>query len=203
MTNSEATSSIALDAAPAYPADGALVTVVDGDHVRRGWISVECSDSAPVGPIVWSVLMPVESGGVWTGLVALDGLTIEQQEAPEWWSMQTVDLMQALVRAKRASVSLVEDAHRWADENSLCGVFDQFMRKHELPPRRREYKAPATVTLTLNLSVPLVARYGEDAQDLIGPEVIEQAVRQHFGGLRRHGLAVTDFAVGELMESDL
>lgn len=212
MTYFEAAPSIAIDDAsvslpaadsPAYPADGALVTITDNDVVRRGWITVEHSDAAAGGGTAWAALMPFESAGVWTGPVALDSITVEQEEAPEWWSAQTVDLMQALVRSKRASASLVEDAHRWADENSLCGVFDQFMRKHELPPRRREYQAPATVTLTLNLAVPVVARYGEDAQDLIGPELIERAVRQRFGGLRRHGLAVTDYTVGELVESGL
>lgn len=183
----------------AYPADGALVTITDGDAVRRGWISVDRSDA--VGETIWAALTPVESGSVWTGRVAPESITVEQEDAPEWWSDQAAALMQALVRAHRARTVLVEDAHRWADENSLCGVFDSFMREHELPPRRREYRAPTTITLTLDLSVPVIARYGEDAQALLDHELVEQAVRQRFGGLRRHGLTVGEYTVGELQES--
>lgn len=210
MNNSNAAGSIATDSptvdlgaadSVAYPTDGTLVTIADGDGVRRGWITVERNDFAAAGESAWVALTPFESGPLWTGCVARESITVEQETVPEWWCEQVADLMQALVRAQRASAMLVEDAHRWADDNSLCSVFDSFMREHELPPRRRQYTAPATVTLTLDLSVPVVARYGEDAQSLLSHDLVVQAVRQRFGGLRRYGLAVGDYTVGELQES--
>lgn len=204
MNNSDAAGSITTESAPvdlpatAYPTDGALVSIAEGDTVRRGWISVD--HSAPVGGTAWVALVVDGPSSVWTGHVAAESITVDEVDAPEWWGTQTVDLLQALVRAARGRAALVEDAHRWADDNSLCGVFDRFMRDHQMPPRRREFSAPTTVTLTLALDVPVVARYGEDAGALIGQDLIEQAVRQRFGGLRRHGLAVGDYEVGELQE---
>lgn len=159
-----------------------------------------CGDGADDG-VGQFALTPFEPGPLWTGRVAREAITVEQDTAPEWWCEQVANLMQALVRADHASAALVEDAHRWADENSLCGVFDSFMREHALPPRRREYHAPTTVTLTLDLSVPVVARYGEDAQSLLNQDLVEQAVRQRFGGLRRYGLTIGDYTAGELQES--
>jgi hypothetical protein len=210
MNNSNAAGSIAIVSPPvdlgaadsvAYPTDGTLVTITDGDGVRRGWITVERNDFEAAGETAWVALTPFEPGPLWTGRVARESITVEQATVPEWWCEQVADLMQALVRAQRASAMLVEDAHRWADDNSLCSVFDSFMREHELPPRRRQYTAPATVTLTLDLSVPVVVRYGEDAQSLLNHDLVEQAVRQRFGGLRRYGLAVGEYTVGELQES--
>ena len=206
MNNFDAAGSTATDTAPAdlsadYPADGCLVAIAEGGTVRRGWIVVERDDLEAASETVWVALTPFEPGPLWTGRVACEVITVEQDMAPEWWCEQVANLMQALVRADHASAALVEDAHRWADENSLCGVFDSFMREHALPPRRREYHAPTTVTLTLDLSVPVVARYGEDAQPLLNQNLVEQAVRQRFGGLRRYGLTVGDYTAGELQES--
>ena len=163
MNNSNAAGTTATDSAPvdpgaaesvAYPTDGTLVAIADGDGVRRGWIAVERNDFEAGGETAWVALTPFEPGPLWTGRVARESITVEQATVPEWWCEQVADLMQALVRAQRASATLVEDAHRWADENSLCSVFDTFMRDHELPPRRRLYSAPATVTLTLGLAGP-------------------------------------------------
>lgn len=206
MNNFDAAGSTATDTAPAdlsdaYPADGSLIVIDEGGTARRGWVVVERDDLEAAGETVWVALTPFEPGPLWTGRVAREAITVEQDTAPEWWCEQVANVMQALVRTDHASAALVEDAHRWADENSLCGVFDRFMREHELPPRRREYHAPTTVTLTLDLSVPVVARYGEDAQSLVNEDLVEQAVRQRFGGLRRHGLTVGDFTAGELQES--
>lgn len=210
MNNSNAAGSIATDSAPAdlgaadsvaYPADGTLVTIAEGGTVRRGWIVVGRDDLEAESETAWVALTPFDPGPLWTGRVAHEAITVEEEAVPEWWCEQVADLMQALVRVDRASATLVEDAHRWADENSLCSVFDTFMRDHELPPRRRLYSAPATVTLTLDLAVPVVARYGEDAQSLLNHDLVENAVRQRFGGLRRYGLTIGDYTAGELQES--
>lgn len=159
MNNFDATGSASSSTIAADLAEGSLVTIFDGDDIRRGWVSVEQSDAA-----TWVALLPFDSvGGVWTGRIVAGSFEIEDTTAPDWWSDQTTELMQALLRAGKAQATLVEDAHRWADSNNLCGEFDHFMRDHDLPPRRREFKAHATVALTVELPVPVTARYGEDA----------------------------------------
>ncbi|WP_155288870.1 hypothetical protein [Rhodococcoides fascians] len=179
-----------------YPADGALVSVTDGGSVRVGWIAVEhASNEHAVG---WIGLMPFDTNGkMWTGMVAPEAISVEVADAPEWWNESTSNLLKAVIRSNQ---QLVGDAHQWADDNNLCSVFDSFMCDHGLPPRRRAFQAPASVTLTLELPVPVTARYGEDAQALINDDLIEQAVRQRFGGLRRHGITVGEYTVGELEE---
>lgn len=197
MNNFDAAGSASNSNTVADLTEGSLATIFDGDNIRRGWVSVEQSDT-----VTWVALLPFDSvEGVWTGRIVAGSVDIEDATAPDWWSDQTTELMQALLRAGKAQATLVEDAHQWADNNNLCGEFDHFMRDHDLPPRRREFKAPASVTLTVELPVPVTARYGEDASTLIDHDLIEQTIRQRFGGLRRYGITVGDYTVGDLQES--
>lgn len=66
--------------------------------------------------------------------------------------------------AKKNLDNLVSDAHEWADDNSLCETFDNFMESHDLPPRRREYEVTIRVNtyVTLSREARNEAEAGED-----------------------------------------
>lgn len=66
-------------------------------------------------------------------------------------------------RWDRWSEDATETAHRYADDNNLCGEFDRCMEEIGLPPRSRDY----TVTLSLNVAVSVGAtgRTDDDAAD--------------------------------------
>jgi hypothetical protein len=57
---------------------------------------------------------------------------------------------------------LVEDAHAYANEQDLCGRFDDFMENHDMPRRPQEFE----VRLTLRCSIPALSD-GEES-DLEG-----------------------------------
>lgn len=44
--------------------------------------------------------------------------------------------------------SLVEDAHQYANDNSLCSEFDRFMEEHDLPSREQDYYVTFRVSVT-------------------------------------------------------
>lgn len=60
---------------------------------------------------------------------------------------------------------LVEDAHVYADRNSLCGAFDEFMEEHGLPTRTRSYTVRVAVTSTV--LIPVTARSEGDAEEQV------------------------------------
>ena len=69
--------------------------------------------------------------------------------------------------------SLVTDAHEWADDNDLCGKFDEFMESHGLEPRERDFD----VTINVALTRTITARSFAAACD----SVSESDVRQWLG----------------------
>lgn len=48
--------------------------------------------------------------------------------------------------------TLVSDAHEWADNNSLCSEFDNFMEQHGLPGRERDFCLRVDVSTTVYLT---------------------------------------------------
>ena len=48
--------------------------------------------------------------------------------------------------------TLVADAHQWADDNDLCGRFDEFMDEHGLPMRERDFELRVEVATTVYLT---------------------------------------------------
>ena len=48
--------------------------------------------------------------------------------------------------------TLVADAHQWADDNDLCGRFDEFMDEHGLPMRERDFELCVNVRATVYLT---------------------------------------------------
>jgi hypothetical protein len=61
--------------------------------------------------------------------------------------------------------NLVDSAHEWADDNDLCQKFDQFMESQGLPGREREFTVSVSVSLTVNVDLPVTARSEQAARD--------------------------------------
>lgn len=49
-------------------------------------------------------------------------------------------------------LTLVADAHQWADNNDLCSTFDEFMEDHGMPGRERDFSLRVDVVTTVYLT---------------------------------------------------
>ncbi|MDH6293176.1 hypothetical protein [Rhodococcus opacus] len=97
--------------------------------------------------------------------------------------------------------SLVDDAHTWADENSLCGQFDRFMDEHGLRSRSREFVVECAVTITAKVSVRVSASDSSAAEDRVESGEVARALGRQLGGFRRHGLELDDYTVTGVEEA--
>lgn len=91
---------------------------------------------------------------------------------------------------------IVDAAHEYADENSLCEAFDRFMISQNLRPRSRDWLCE--VDVTVRVRIPASAHSSDAAASTITEEMASTAV----GELRPDLLAdaVRDFDVVEVEE---
>lgn len=54
----------------------------------------------------------------------------------------------------RWTEKLISDAHEYADDNSLCHVFDEFMEEHGLRGRERDHDIEIEVTARITIEAP-------------------------------------------------
>lgn len=77
--------------------------------------------------------------------------------------------------------NLAIDAHEYANENNLCGVFDAFMIEHGLPARTREYEVEVDVEFRVRITRE--GSSAEDAAESIDQDDVDEAivefVREH------------------------
>ena len=71
--------------------------------------------------------------------------------------------------------ALVADAHRWADDNKLGLIFDEFMEEHGLPARLRDWTVKVEVPITLEFTVEDMSN-AEDARKE-AERYVEQEIR--------------------------
>lgn len=190
------------------PADGEFVRVDTGTEWLRGWVVVDPSQK-PTPPENWAAVavMPVSAdAAVWEGRVTPDQVSLEAPGVqPVWWSRVApliVETMTARRDAGAARVAqrtaedgkaelasthtrwidaLVESAHEWADDNSLCSQFDNFMESHDLPGRSRMYDVEVEVNIRTTVTVSVSARSGDNAADSVDTSEVESAVRDKYG----------------------
>lgn len=112
---------------------GYLVSVCDGGTVVRGRVDDAKSLAAAT----------ITTGEPVTG-VHLEALTALASEVERFRS--------ATEAHERFMSQLVADAHEWADDNDLCGVFDRFMTEHGLEGRERDYEVRVTGNFEVYLS---------------------------------------------------
>lgn len=68
---------------------------------------------------------------------------------------------------------VTEAAHEYANDNDLCGVFDQFMESQGLRPRNREYYVEGTVTVTYRVGHYIEGTSEEDALETLAENIRE------------------------------
>ncbi len=148
------------------PVVGELVD--DGDAVRGYWLGLledaaVCAD----GRLEASVLSGSEVRTVSVEPSRVDARRVVTGRATEG-ERAAMSALLAEARAHRRTQQahqaridrLVEDAHEWADDNSLCTRFDDFMDEHSLPRRSRDYDLRVEVRATVYLT-----RTGTDADN--------------------------------------
>ncbi|WAM19196.1 hypothetical protein [Rhodococcus sp. JS3073] len=213
---------------PVFPADRVFVEVREGEAWTAGWLVADRTDVAALSVngvaedkrLVSVALVPLSpDASVWQGRVRPDQVVVAslQRPVPVWWERLATSLAEAmrdrrevawlrehLQANQKAHADWVEhiakDAGTWADENNLCSEFDRFMEEHGLPPRSREFRVEALVTITTKVSVPVPvsARSEEVAEDEVDGEVLARALGRRIGGFRRHGLDLREYTVTEV-----
>jgi len=119
------------------------------------------------------VALPARAGARERDLLAVLGQEVRTHE-------------QAEQRHERWRDDLVEDAHRYADEQGLCYQFDDFMTDHGLPRRMHEYPLLITVKVEVHLT-----SMGADEDDAVS-NVNAQAVLEALAGRGVSGLSDRD-----------
>ncbi|MFB9785215.1 hypothetical protein [Rhodococcus baikonurensis] len=146
--------------------------------------------------------------GVWAGRVTPEQVIVEEPGAvalPVWWSWVAPLLVETMTarceagsarEAQKAAEeytaelvvghvrwrdALVESAHTWADENSLCSQFDNFMESHDLPSRSRTYDVEVEVNMSRRVTVSVSASNRDDAADAVDTHEVESALRDEYG----------------------
>jgi hypothetical protein len=66
-------------------------------------------------------------------------------------------------------------AHEYADENNLCDAFDRFMVSVGLEPRTKNFRV--SVSVTVDIDVPIEARDEDAAKDAVDSYSVVQAAR--------------------------
>lgn len=116
-------------------------------------------------PEAWAV--PVEArGGGFTG-VSVDAAVRALAEVH-------VGSQRALQAHEAWKDRTVERAHEYADDNDLCGRFDDFMEEVGLPSRRRS----ETVTLSVQVDVEVELGRHDEACDFITEDMVRDELRR-------------------------
>ncbi|MFZ2175685.1 MAG: hypothetical protein WAW17_16935 [Rhodococcus sp. (in: high G+C Gram-positive bacteria)] len=208
------------------PSDGAFVNVDTGSAWIRGWVVVDRSgEPAPAG---WAdvALVPVSADVVvWHGRVTPDQVKLEAPGVqPVWWDRVAPVIAEAMRsrrdvartrEAHRAAEDakanlqlshaqwvdkLVESAHAWADENSLCSQFDNFMEEHDLPARSRDFDVEVDVTMRATVTVSVTARSSDDARDSVDSDAVESALRDKYSIAGYQDLDIADWTIDGVEE---
>lgn len=107
--------------------------------------------------------------------------------AEAFWGGQDLraerDAARAAVRAQEERLeSIVDAAHEFADEHSLCGDFDEFMIREGLRPRSHDYVCE--VNATVRVRIPASGRDADEAAGRIDDDMVVAALAE----LRSTGL---------------
>lgn len=120
----------------------------------QGWTYALADFAAWVEPIT-ALFRPSGEG---TGTVSTDVLAEAREEGRREAEQRHAEFMDRLVR----------DAHEYANDNDLCGVFDEFMESHGLPRRTRDYRVEFRVSFTSSTVVE--ASSSDEAAELVADD---------------------------------
>ncbi|MDZ7912929.1 MAG: hypothetical protein U5O16_14030 [Rhodococcus sp. (in: high G+C Gram-positive bacteria)] len=192
-----------VDGAVFPPVDGSFVWVDTGSEWFRGWVAVDRAQvtAFPEISAVVTVVGVSADRGVWAGRVTPEQVIVEEPGAvalPGWWERIAPLLVETMAARRAAGAAeenkaelvaahvqwrdaLVESAHTWADENSLCSQFDNFMESHDLPGRSRMYDVEVEVNISRRVTVSVSASNCDDAADAVDTREVESALRDEYG----------------------
>jgi hypothetical protein len=170
---------------------GSVVCAVLSDGPVAGWLVVE--ESAPAGAERQCAVVRLEgcavvaAGPVSEVKVAGDPVPTEG-EMPAWatalagafWAARRA---RAEAEAARSALTahqsrlerIVDAAHEYADDQSLCERFDEFMLDQGLRPRSREYLC--VVDATVRVRIPVSAHHSDTAAGKVTEEMVVAAVQ--------------------------
>lgn len=169
---------------------GSVVVMPESAGGGRGWLMVQ--DGAGEQRCCAVV-------GVMTGAVLAVGLASEVTVAPAacpvdlpvppWagelatlaWKARGAETARDSARAALAAQearleAIVDAAHEYADENSLCERFDEFMEEQGLRGRRAEYDVE--VDVTVRVVVKVTACDADDARGEVDTGMLADAISQ-------------------------
>lgn len=206
-----------------FPVDGSFVSVTSDSGVVLGHLvvaqaarEVAAGGESGVRVPVAVVLDPRASyvGGesaVWFGCVAVGAVRAgDEPYSLAGWSVMRAGVLTALAaQAEAAQVReevvrvgrehrvwvdrLVESAHVWADENSLCSRFDDFMSEQGLATRAADYAVYVDVRLECRVRVDVSARDDDDAMQRVDDEDVRSALADRLGSSTLVELEVSDW----------
>jgi hypothetical protein len=153
---------------------GAVVCVELCDGPVTGWLVVE--EFATAGPSRQCGVVSLEQGSmlligpvsevklVGEGVPALDGMPVwSTAVAGAHWAAERAraEAARSALRQHESRLErIVDAAHEYAEENSLCERFDEFMVRQGLRPRSRDWVC--VVDATVRVRIPMSA-YQSDA----------------------------------------
>lgn len=168
------------------PVGSAGDAVAAGAGVSAAGVGVGSGVVFPVAGVADAAAGPADAdaavglaGVGWDGLV---GLVAER----DGLARRVGELSGALDAERLRWAAVVADAHVWADENSLCSVFDEFCVEHGLATRSADFE------VSVDVRVRVVLRQTARDADAAESEV------QDSGGLDRVVQAIYDLARGDL-----
>ena len=89
----------------------------------------------------------------------------------------TSKLHAQMVRHEEWKEEATDKAHDWANENNLCGTFDDFMESIGLRRRERDYTVTVTVTLDVEIK-EIRASNARDAEQEVTEDQVADAIRR-------------------------
>ncbi|MBM4574990.1 hypothetical protein GS896_25830 [Rhodococcus hoagii] len=208
------------DAGVFPPIDGKVVCIETGEGQVVGHGLVGQSD--PETDRSWIVVAPANATErVWCGLVnGSDIKYVIDAPEPEWFGparrvLEALLCSSRLVHETRdvhasqiATLhqhhrqwidQLVDDAHEYANDNSLCSEFDRFMTEHNLPARQRDFCVSVDVMVRVKVDLTITAEDSDSVDGEVDSDLVESAVRSELGG---HGsFDVTDWDVTAVEEN--
>lgn len=181
-----------LEALAAGVESGAVVCAVLQHGPVTGWLVVE--EAADAGTekrcaVVRLDGCAVVAAGVVSEVQVSGEAVLTDEAMPAWapalagafWASRQyraeAEEARAALRNQQARLErIVDAAHDYANDNSLCELFDSFMIEQGLRPRSRNYVCEVDATVRVRVSV--TAHSAEAAEGLVTDRMVVDAVRQ-------------------------
>lgn len=169
---------------------GAVVVMPESVGGGRGWLMVQDGAGEQRCCAVVSVMTGVVLAvGLLSEVKAVPAACPVDLAVPSWagelaglaWKARGAEAARDRARAALAAhearlEAIVDAAHEYADDNSLCERFDAFMEEQGLRGRRADYDVE--VDVTVRVVVKVTACDADDARGEVDTEMLADAISQ-------------------------